>query len=97
MISLQGGRARTCSPGARHAHAALRGALIATVRRRTEHATVPEALTTLDVAAFTRAKVAPMVRGLFPRSEQETVLGVLARSVIFLTPATIDNVLEKTQ
>ena len=82
---------------ARYGHAALRGALIATVRGRTEQATVPEALASLDVTALTRTKVAPMVRGLFPRSEQETVLDVLARSVIFLTPATIDTVLEKTQ
>jgi hypothetical protein len=82
---------------AQHGHAALRGALIATVRRRTERASVPEVLATLDVAAFARTKVAPMVRGLFLRSEQETVLDVLARSVVFLTPATIDTVLEKTQ
>ncbi len=65
---------------------ALREALIATVRQRTRHATVPEALAGIDVVAFTRAKVAPMVRGLFPRDEQETVLDVLGRSVVFVTP-----------
>ena len=34
-----------------------------------------------------------MVRGLFPRCEQETVLDVLGRSVVFLTPANIDSAL----
>lgn len=80
-------------PRARHGHAALRGALISTVRRRTSHATVPEALVDMDVVAFARTKVTPMVRGLFPRCEQETVLDVLARAIIFLTPVTIDTVL----
>jgi hypothetical protein len=37
-----------------------------------------------------------MVRGLFARSEQEAVLEVLGRSVVFLTPATIDTVLLET-
>jgi len=37
-----------------------------------------------------------MVQGLFPVHEQESVLDVLGRSVIFLTPATIDAVLEQT-
>jgi hypothetical protein len=48
------------------------------------------------VVAFTQAKVAPMVRGLFPSHEQEVVLGLLGRSVVFLTPDTIDGVLETT-
>jgi hypothetical protein len=34
-----------------------------------------------------------MVRGLFPRAEQEVVLGVLERSVVFLTTANIERVL----
>jgi len=34
-----------------------------------------------------------MVRGLFRRDEQETVLGVLEKSVVFLTPANIEQVL----
>jgi hypothetical protein len=74
-------------------HAALTGALVAEVRRRTSHAAVPDALGGLDVHAFARAKLAPMVRGLFPRSEQETVLDTLARSVVFLTPENIGRVL----
>lgn len=82
---------------ARHGNAALREALISTVRRRTAHATVPKALAELDVAAFARKTVAPMVRGLFPQSEQGTVLDVLAGSIVFLTPTNIDTVLTETQ
>jgi hypothetical protein len=56
---------------AQHGHAALLGALISTVRARTMHATVPKALADMGVVAFTRAKVAPMVRGLFPCPHRE--------------------------
>ena len=78
---------------ARNGHNALRRALISAIRRLTPHAARPEALVNMDVVAFTRGKVAPMVRGLFPGSEQELILDVLGRSVVFLTPATIDTVL----
>jgi hypothetical protein len=50
----------------------------------------------MDTVAFTRGNVTPMVRGLFPAAEQERVLDTLARSVVFLTPATIEGVLEQT-
>ena len=80
----------------RYGNAALRKALISTVRRRSRRATVPQALLEVDVVAFTRTKVAPMVRGLFAPCEQDVVLDVLGRSVIFLTPATIGTVLEGT-
>ena len=43
----------------------------------------------------TRAKFAPMVQGLFPQKEQAVILNMLERSVVFLTPATINAVLEK--
>lgn len=81
---------------AQHGDAALRDALVSTVRQRTAHAIVPAALTGIDVVAFTRSKVEPMVRGLFPALEQQKVLDVLARSVIFLTPDTVDTVLQTT-
>jgi len=80
---------------ARNADAALRKALIEEVRRRAPHAAQPQRLADLDVAAFTSAKVAPMVRGLFARREQETVLDVLGASFVFLTPATVDAVLKQ--
>ena len=77
---------------AQRGDADLRQALIAAVRERTAGATFPEALRNLDVVTFTRDKVAPMVRGLFPTKEQEIVLDLLARSVVFLTPESIETV-----
>jgi hypothetical protein len=47
----------------------------------------------LDLVALTRAKVAPMVQGLFPRVEQAAVLALLERSVVFLTPANIRSII----
>ena len=46
-----------------------------------------------DLVAFTRKKVEPMVRGLFRRDEQETVLAVMEKSLVFLTPTNIEQVL----
>jgi len=46
-----------------------------------------------DLVAFARKKVEPMVRGLFRRDEQETVLAVLEKSLVFLTAANIEQVL----
>lgn len=80
---------------ARYGHSALTRALIAEVRARTPHAVIPKALATMDAVAYARGKVAPMVRGLFPADEQATVLDLLGRSVVFLTPATIDAILEQ--
>jgi len=54
----------------------LRGALVRTVRRLTQglaHVPLPET----DTVALTRAKVEPMVRGLFLRVEQDAVLAVI--------------------
>lgn len=73
--------------------AALREALIGEVRKRTPRATIPNRLAEIDAVGFTRAKVAPMVRGLFPKDEQDTILDVLGHSVVYLTPANIDTVL----
>ena len=82
---------------ARHGHAALLEALIAEVLQRTPGATMPGPLIGMDVAAFTRARVAPMVCGLFPQGEREAVLGMLSRTVVFPTPANIDSVLRKSR
>jgi hypothetical protein len=71
----------------------LTRALLAEVRKRLPRPTVPAALQSLDVAAFARAKLAPMVRGLFPLFEQQIVLALLARSVVFLTPEKIEPIL----
>lgn len=71
---------------------ALRAALLAEVRRREARVAIPAptAVPGGDLSAFTRAKLAPMVRGLFPRAEQEPVLTILERSVAFLTPESIE-------
>lgn len=79
----------------RNGRMALIAALMEAIRRRTPHADPLPALAHLDVSAFSRAKVAPMVRGLFPRGEQEVVLDLLARSVVFVTPANVGAVLEQ--
>ncbi len=42
---------------------------------------------------MTRTRVEPMVRGIFPAVEQETVPALLAKSVVFLTPDNIGSVL----
>ncbi|QRK06749.1 hypothetical protein JQX13_42885 [Archangium violaceum] len=80
----------------RRAHGELRQALVMEVQRRTAGLDVPEKLQGLDVVALTRRKVEPMVRGLFPRAEQEAVLAVLERSVVFLTPANMSQVLAES-
>jgi hypothetical protein len=77
---------------AQRAHQDLRGALVLEVMRRAKgrsHRQIPDG----DMVAFTRRKVEPMVRGLFPRAEQDAVLGVLERSVVFLTTSSIETVL----
>jgi len=73
---------------------ALKRALIDAVEKRAADLPVPASVPRLDMVAFTRSKVEPMVRGLFPGIEQEQVLGVLERSVVYLTPETIHPVLE---
>jgi hypothetical protein len=74
---------------ANRAHDDLRGALVREVRRLAEglaHEPLPQA----DTVALTRDKVEPMVRGLFPRVEQDQVLATLQKSVVFLTSANIE-------
>ena len=77
---------------------ALRDALLKEVRSR--EAGVPLDATVSpsgdDLIAFTRAKVEPMVRGLFSRKEAEPVLALLERSVVFLTRKHIEPQLLET-
>ena len=74
-------------------HAALLEGLLTEVRRRADGARPPSLPEGLDLVAFTRSRVAPMVQGLFPAKEHEVVLGLLERSVVFLTPDNIEQVL----
>ncbi len=76
------------------AHQDLRGALVHEVRQRStgrSHARLPEG----DTVSLTRAKVEPMVRGLFPRAEQDVVLATTGQSVVFVTSANIETLLFK--
>jgi hypothetical protein len=70
----------------------LRGALIREVRRLAKgrtHVAVPANLG----VEFTRAKVEPMVCGMFTRAEQDTVLATLEKSVVYVTNDTIEPIL----
>jgi hypothetical protein len=70
----------------------LRGALVCAVRRLSKGlAGQPLA----EPTALTRAKVEPMVRGLFPRAEQDAVLATLEQSVVFITSANIESLLHR--
>jgi len=73
--------------------AALRAALEAEICVREANAPRSPQLAELDLVSLTRAKVTPMVRGLFPRVEQAVVLALLERSIIFLTPANIRSII----
>jgi hypothetical protein len=75
---------------ARQGSADLKGALVSEIRKRAAGA-FPRALPNTDLVALTLHKIGPMVRGLFPAREQEAVFAALERSVVFLTPATIDE------
>lgn len=73
----------------RRQHADLRGALVEEVRRLAKgrtHEPVPENVG----VAFTRAKVEPMVHGLFSKAEQDVVLATLEKSVVYVTSETIE-------
>jgi hypothetical protein len=76
----------------RRQHADLRGALVEEVRRLTKgrtHERVPEHVG----VAFTRAKVEPMVRGLFSKVERDVVLTTLEKSVVYVTSETIESLI----
>jgi hypothetical protein len=79
---------------ANRAHDDLRGALVRAVKRLTKelaHGPLPE----IDTVALTWAKVEPMVRGLFPRAEQDAVLATLEQSVVFVTSENIERLIRE--
>ena len=77
-------------------HAALRGALIDALRDRAAKVPTLPSVRTGDVSSLTRTKVAPMVGGLFAKSEQAAVMRAVERSVVFLTPDKVEPVLESS-
>jgi len=70
----------------------LRGALIAAIRQKQAKGktAIPAGF---DAIAMTRAKVEPMVRGLFPAAEWSVVLAMLEKSVVVLASANIETIL----
>jgi hypothetical protein len=82
---------------AKAGHTALREALVGEVLRRTPGAAVPEQLRGLNITAFARERVDPMVRGLFPAAEQEVVREALARDVVFITPSNVATVIREAR
>lgn len=83
---------------ARLARAELKNALVAEVLPRAKAWQPPSALVAVeDVITFARQRVEPMVRGLFPRKEQDAVLALVERSVVFLTPSNIEEVLREAK
>ncbi len=76
----------------KRAHKELRGALVETVKSRTA-GRCNELPCWIDTVELTLSRVESMVRGLFPRDEQETVLAMLAQSVVFVTSTSIEQLL----
>lgn len=74
---------------------ALREALVAEVLARTQHRPVTALPDDLDLLQFTCQKFSGMVKGLFPKLERPIILSMLERSVIFLTPRNIAQVLQE--
>lgn len=77
---------------ARRADEDLRRALVAEVRKlsRGFEPVIPE----VDTVPVTRRKVEPMVRGLFPRAEQDLVLSTLEKSVVFVTAENVESLFQ---
>ena len=72
---------------------AMREALLAEVRRREKGRPPRSGPGGVDVARLARDKATPMVRGLFPAMERESILRLLESCVVFLTCDNIGDVL----
>jgi hypothetical protein len=72
----------------------LRAALVREVKRLAGRRT-QQALPATDMVALTRNRVEPMVRGLFARVEQDVVLALLEKSVVFVTRSNIEAILRE--
>lgn len=84
----------TFSVGASRGDTALRNALISAVLFRADQVDVPASWKNIDQKINARAKISPMVQGLFPQKEHSIILDMLEHSVVFLTPTTIIPVLK---
>ena len=80
------------------AGADLENALVTEVSRRANGWEPPPTRMAIeDLIVFTRTKVEPMVRGLFPRAEQDAVMALVERSVVFLAPSNIEEALREAR
>ncbi|MCP3997068.1 MAG: hypothetical protein GY722_18715 [bacterium] len=82
-----------CKSGSR----ALADALVAEVSRRTQDRDTRGLPKRLELRTFSRAKVGPMVTGLFPAKERDVILDLLADSLVFLARDNIEQVLHETR
>ena len=73
----------------------LRRALVDEVRRRERGCREKTLPGGLDPITFSRRKLSPIANGLFPATEREKVMGMLERSVIFLTKETVHQCLNE--
>jgi len=71
----------------------LRDALVDAVQQRLFGLPRLPSPTIGDLVSLARAKVMPMVNGLFAENERPTVMTALSKSVVFLTPDNIEPVL----
>lgn len=74
---------------------AIEDALVAEVKRLEAGCTLPSLPDGFDPTTFARRKVTPMVTGLFPAKERETILELLESSLVFLTHDNIEQVLRE--
>lgn len=82
---------------ARSAHHHLRSTLNEEVRKRTQKLSPIEMPAIEDLQNFARQKIDPMVKGLFPESERESVLKALTSSIVFITPISIYEIIQNTR
>lgn len=76
---------------------ALEDALVAEVSRREHGREIRGLPSGFALKSFARAKVGPMVTGLFPAREHEVMLDLLENSLVFLTRDNIEHVLREEQ
>lgn len=79
---------------AAHAHRDLRQRLAAEVRQRAAGHPAPE-MPSVDTVALTRDKVQPMVHGFFTGRDREVIGALLEKSVVFVTGASIEALLQE--
>jgi len=74
---------------------AMEDALVAEVKRLEAGQKLPSLPDDFDLATFAYRKFTPMVTGLFPANERETILELLGRSLVFITHENIEQVLRE--